>query len=505
MAEPDRTDDGSRERRAAGNETVLEGQKKALELALGGAPLSAVLDVIVRTVEAQSSSGVSGSILLYDAEAKRLRHGAAPSLPAEYNAAIDGIAVGPAVGSCGTAAFTGKTVIATDIETDPLWASFRDLARKHELRACWSTPILSSKKQVLGTFALYHRVPATPTARDREIVDLLGHSAALVIERDHEARRRAAVEAELRAARDHELARAATLFEHAPAAIAMLRGPEHVFEVANPKYGELVGPRELLGKSIRQAFPELAGQGIYELLDGVRTSGEPFIGRSLRVDLRRSPTSAPEEGYFDFVYQPIPDGDGKVDGILVVAFEVTALVRAKAAADTARARAEASEQALKTFIDNLPELAWTAQPDGHIDYYNRRWYEYTGTTFEEMQGWGWEKVHDPALLPKVVERWKHSLSTGEPFEMEFTLRGADGVARWFLTRVAPMRDASGAIVRWFGTNTNIHEIKAASALSEAMAQQSFEMQRALLEMRGAKERAELRVSELEAERRASRG
>ena len=108
-------------------------------------------------------------------------------------------------------------------------------------------------------------------------------------------------------------------------------------------------------------------------------------------------------------------------------------------------------------MDNLPELAWSARPDGHIDFYNRRWYEYTGTTFEQMEGWGWKDVHDPAMLDEVTERWRKSLETGAPFEMEFPIRGADGELRWFLTRVRPLRDGSGAIARWFGVNINIHE------------------------------------------------
>jgi len=112
---------------------------------------------------------------------------------------------------------------------------------------------------------------------------------------------------------------------------------------------------------------------------------------------------------------------------------------------------------IRALIDNLPELVWTALPDGNIDFYNRRWYEYTGTTFEEMQGRGWEKVHDPATLPKVVELWKASLATGERFEMEFPIRGADGVFRTFLTRVAPLRDESGTIIRWVGINVDIDE------------------------------------------------
>ena len=494
----------SSERRAAGNETVLAGQMKALELAVHGAPLSAVLDVLVRSVEAQSSKEVLASILLLDDDGKRLLLGAAPSLPAEYNAAIHGIAIGPTVGSCGTAAFTRKPVVVSDIQTDPLWADFKSLAEQHRLRACWSTPIMSSQGTVLGTFALYHRVVATPTARDREIVELLGHTAAIVIERDVHARARASAEAALRTSGEHQVARIAAMFEHAPAGIAVLRGPDHVFEVANPRYSELVGGRQSLGRTVREALPELEGQGFYELLDGVRQSGQPYLGRAQRVMLNRGPGGAQQETFFDFVYQPIPGPDGHTDSILVVCFEVTGLVHAKVEAETARARAEASEHGLKSFVDNLPELAWTAQADGHIDYYNRRWYDYTGTTFEEMQGWGWEKVHDPQLLPLVVERWKHSLASGEPFEMEFTLRGADGVARWFLTRVVPSRDASGRILRWFGTNTNIDAIKASLALSEAMTEQSRETERALLEMRADKERAEQRAAELEAQLAAAR-
>ena len=480
-------------RRSHDSDTVIEGQKKALELALHGAPLADVLDVLARTVEAQSSNGVLASILLLDDERKHLLHGAGPHLPAAYNDAIHGIEIGPAVGSCGTAAYTGEVVVVSDIQSDPRWASFAALATEHGLRACWSMPIRSSQDEVLGTFALYHRTVAVPSDRDRAIVELLGSTAALVIERDLNARRRAAAEARLREEIDQQVARIGSLFAHAPAGIAVLRGPEHVYDVVNPRYAELIGGRDVLGKPIRAALPELEGQGIFELLDGVRRTGEPYVGRSLRVSLLRGPDHTPQDAYFDFVYQPIPAADGQPGDILVVAFEVTELVLSKL-------RAEASEQALKTFIDNLPELAWTAKPDGDIDYYNRRWYEYTGTTFEEMRGWGWEKVHDPELLPRVVERWKHSLATGEPFEMEFTLRGADGVRRWFLTRVTPVRDGSGQIVRWFGTNTNIDAIKSSIALTEAMAQQSRETQAALLELRDAKERAEARVAELERHR-----
>ncbi len=485
------------------NEAVIAGQKRALELAVNGAPLAAVLDVLVRTVEEQSSAAVLGSILLVDERGERLLHGAAPSLPRPYCDAIHGISIGPKVGSCGTAAHTGRTVVVRDIQTDPLWAEFKGLAAEHGLRACWSTPVRASDGKVLATFALYHREIALPTDRDREIVELLGHTAAIVIERDLHAKKRAAAETALLAHAREQVARIGILFEHAPAGIAVLRGAEHVFETANAAYLRLVGGRDVIGKPIRDALPELAGQGIYELLDEVRGTGKPYVGRSLQVWLTRTPSRPPEDAYFDFVYQAIPSlsGSSEPDSILVVAFEVTNLVRAKAEAEAARVRAEASEHALRTFIDNLPELAWTARPDGFIDYYNRRWYEYTGETVESMRALGWERLHDQALLPEVSAKWRHSLETGEPFEMEFTLLGGDGARRWFLTRVVPSRDERGNVVRWFGTNVNIDAIKSSIALTQAMSEQSRETQAALLEMRLAKERAEARVAELEAERR----
>lgn len=118
-----------------------------------------------------------------------------------------------------------------------------------------------------------------------------------------------------------------------------------------------------------------------------------------------------------------------------------------------------SEEKLRLLADTIPQLAWMARPDGHIFWYNRRWYDYTGATPDQMEGWGWQLIHDPDVLPLVLERWKRSLSDGEPFDMVFPLRGADGVYRPFLTRINPLKDANGRILYWFGTNTDISEIK----------------------------------------------
>lgn len=118
------------------------------------------------------------------------------------------------------------------------------------------------------------------------------------------------------------------------------------------------------------------------------------------------------------------------------------------------------EAQFRHLAEALPTLCWMAYGDGHIFWYNSRWYEYTGTTFEQMKGWGWESVHDPEVLPEVIERWTASLRTGENFEMVFPLRRADGTFRPFLTRIVPVRDDDGRIVRWFGTNTDITKQKA---------------------------------------------
>jgi len=120
-----------------------------------------------------------------------------------------------------------------------------------------------------------------------------------------------------------------------------------------------------------------------------------------------------------------------------------------------------SEDQFRTMADSIPQLAWTAHADGSIFWYNQRWYEYTGSTAEEMEGWGWQSVHHPEVLPKVLERWKGAIESGEPFEMEFPLLGADGRFRGFLTLVQPLKDADGRVVKWFGTNTDVETLKRA--------------------------------------------
>jgi two-component system cell cycle sensor histidine kinase PleC len=184
---------------------VLAAQTSVLELVAAGASLPRVLDTIVRGLESLFP-GARASILLLDIARRTLHHGAAPSLPPAYAAAIDGMIMGPRAGSCGAAAYLGRPVEVADIATDARWEDYRALALPHELRACWSTPI-RGHGVVMGTFAVYYSTPRLPSARERRLVAHFTHLTSVAI--DHETNRsaREAAERERRARREAEVAR----------------------------------------------------------------------------------------------------------------------------------------------------------------------------------------------------------------------------------------------------------------------------------------------------------
>ena len=146
------------------------------------------------------------------------------------------------------------------------------------------------------------------------------------------------------------------------------------------------------------------------------------------------------------------DDAGRIVGAVKILRDIT---ERKQAEETVRA----SEERFRTMVNSIPQLAWIARADGFIYWYNERWYEYTGATPEQMEGWGWQAVHDPRVLPKVIENWTYAISSGQPFEMEFPLRGTDGKFHNFLTRVYPLKDAEGHVTQWVGTNTDVDELK----------------------------------------------
>ena len=177
---------------------------------------------------------------------------------------------------------------------------------------------------------------------------------------------------------------------------------------------------------------------------------------------------------------PIRDRDGRVVGASKTARDVSQRRRVEA-------QLQESEHLFRALANSIANLAWMARPDGWIYWYNDQWYAYTGTTEADMAGWGWERVHDPAALPAVKERWQQSINTGTPFEMVFPLRGADGSFRRFLTRVNPVRDSRGQVAHWFGTNTDVENERRMTEANvilrerEQVARQDAELQKSLAE------------------------
>jgi len=325
------------------------------------------------------------------------------------------------------------------------------------------------------------------------------------------------------------------VFQQAPSFLAVVRGPDHVFIWANGPYFDLTGRTDIIGKPLLEALPELKGQGFKELLDGVLETGVPHVGRDVPAMLRTGTGGELEEGFFDFIYHPLVEADGTRSGVVIHGSVVTEKVRARQELERLLTESEAARRALtaansrlqeqqaelgvsnlqlqdqaaelemqsedlqattnrliersaeavrnagalaeaerqwRTMIDGIPTLAWTAQASGYIDWYNARWYEYTGTTPADMEGWGWQSVHDPEVLPSVLERWQVSIASGQPFEMTFPLRGKDGHFTPFLTRVSPVRDSSNNVIRWFGTNTDVEQEYRAREIAESAERRS---------------------------------
>ena len=231
-------------------EELTAGSARILEQVASPAPLAETLDALVRMVESQAPD-MLGSVLLLDASGTRLRCAAAARLPDAYNAAIDGVAIGPAVGSCGTAAYAKRTVIVEDIAVDPLWADYRDLALQHGLRACWSAPILSSGGRALGTFAMYYRTPRRPGLRELELIRTATHLARLAIEHKHAEQESRAGEARFR-----------QVVESAPSGLLVVKADGSI-GLVNEQVERMFGyaRNQLLDLSVEDLIPERYREG----------------------------------------------------------------------------------------------------------------------------------------------------------------------------------------------------------------------------------------------------
>ena len=202
-------------------------------------------------------------------------------------------------------------------------------------------------------------------------------------------------EAALRSEIERDRTRLQQFFAQAPAGVCIVRGPALTFEFANDHYRALVGGRELVGRPLLSALPELEGQGLDTLLHGVIASGEAFVGRELPVRIDRHGRGTLDETFYTFIYSPLRDAAARVEAVIVLALDVTDEVRAKRDAEQLAQKLRDSEAQFHVLAETIPQLAWSTRSDGYIDWYNQRWYDYTGTTFETVEGWGWKQVHDP--------------------------------------------------------------------------------------------------------------
>lgn len=249
------------------------------------------------------------------------------------------------------------------------------------------------------------------------------------------------------------------LFMQMPGMVGVVRGPEHVFEIANHALRALYGHRPLVGRTVSEALPELAGQGFSELLDRVFETGVAHEGKATPALLPSADGQGLERRYFDFTYQPIVDAAGAVTGIFSQGLDVTE-------ATLATLKLQESEAWFRLMADAVPQIIWITDREGRNEFFNRQWAEYTGAEQFAVVTAG--EVANQFLHPDDVAvtmaRFEESIRSKTAFSVEHRIRRKDGVYRWFLVRAEPQVDpANGEVVRWFGSSTDISALKDAEA------------------------------------------
>ena len=242
------------------------------------------------------------------------------------------------------------------------------------------------------------------------------------------------------------------LLMEAPAGICIASGPDLVFELINPLYQQFFPGRHLLNKPVLEAIPEIKDQPIYDVLKNVYATGKPFEGRELLVPMAREENGTIEDRFFNFIYQPRYNTIGVIDGIMVFAYEVTDEINT-------RKKTEENEKLFGQVLESMPQISWTNEPDGEVDFYNQRWYEYTGLDFESTKRWGWKQVIHPDDLDYVINQYAGSLQSGNDFKAESRFKRHDGTYRWHLSRGVPLKNEKGEIGKWVGTATDIDDLK----------------------------------------------
>jgi PAS domain S-box-containing protein len=264
----------------------------------------------------------------------------------------------------------------------------------------------------------------------------------------------ALVEAERR--RLDEAERLRQLFDRAPGFMAVVRGPDHVFEMMNRSYLQLVGHRNLIGKPVREALPEVEGQGFFELLDEVYRSGEPYRGRSMPIQLQRTPGAAPEERLVDFIFQPIREANGSVSGIFAEGYDVTEQ-------QLAESKLRESEKRFRLIADSAPVPMWVSKLDRKRSFVNRAYAEFLGVDYKDAIDFDWRSVIHPDDGERIVAESLAGEATLAPFVLEARYRRSDGAWRWLRSQSQPRWGVNGEHIGFIGVAYDVTEAREAEA------------------------------------------
>ena len=346
-------------------DALLNGQKRVLELIAMDVPLLESLTALVYLME-EYAPGMLGSILLLDEEGIHLHHGAAPSLPQEYTAAIDGVNIGPSVGSCGTAAYEKKPIYVADIASDPLWNDYKLVALAHGLRACWSTPIFDAQNKVLGTFAIYYRNPGLPQPFHHKLIDIATHTAAIAI--GNHCMRTALIESERKFR---------AIFDHTFQFIGLLRANGTMIDVNQSALNLIrIKQSEVIGKPFWET-PWWTHST--EMQDKLRDAiQQAAVGTFMRFEA----TFLTADGSLrnvDFSLKPIIDDNGTVTLIIPEGRDITERKQMEARLQQAR---EFTEQ----IINAIPDPLFVKDRQHRFYLLNSMFCSFTGHKYEDLIG-----------------------------------------------------------------------------------------------------------------------
>ena len=423
-------------------ELILAGEKKVMEMIAMGKPLKEVLNTIALNYESVNSGAIC-SVLLLDEYGVHLRHGAAPALPADYNKAVDGLAIGKATGSCGTSAYTKKPVIVSDIANDPLWFDYRELALGFGLKACWSTPILNNK-QVLGTFGIYYKEIRKPVAEDLIFIERATNQVKIVLERYYK-------EALIKESEE----KYRTLVEQASDGIIQIDEQGKIILV-NTAICRMLGytEEEFLKKSIEDTYAKKDKHLAGERLQLVKESGTLSYERMM---IKKDGTEVPVE------FSVSKTRAGQFLGI----------VRDIADRKKAEEAIRISEVKYRNVVENIHESLIVEDVEGKLIYANNEFSKMFGFSQDELINLSLKDYITQESYAEIIGRHNRRMKGGkESDEFEYKGRRKDGTEIWIECRVSTLIE-NGKII---GTQSLERDITERKKIEEEIKEKATQLQ-----------------------------